>query len=227
MARAVDYNWRDASVFQLLLPVSKISSKHDLPKHLRTNRNHVCCQTILDHWTFYQEVLGTTGALSNFRGVTVWSRGLWQELLRGRESIRQGSLQSGHLLKMQQHHYSLTQPTTSASFTASLFISLWIFISLFLWVLFAAAICSLSDISHSTLLHIPFFSSILPILSPSSTYFLLLNWQGWASLTPSCMRWPTEAFSLLFSTAPVSVRYCTGTRIEQPTENNKWTYMGG
>lgn len=122
-------------------------------KHLHTNWNYVCCQIILDHWIFHQEVLATIGALSNFCGVTVWARGLWQELLRGRESIRQGSLQSGQLLKMQQHHYSLTQPTTSVSFTASLFISLWITISVFfffLWILFASTICSPFDISHST-----------------------------------------------------------------------------
>lgn len=155
--------------------------------------NYVWCQTIL---LFYQEVLGTVGAFSNFRCVTVRGRGLWQELLRGRESIRQGSLQSGQLLKMQQHHYSLTEPATPVSFTASLFISLWIVISSF---------SSFSSFCYSHLFsfwYVSFTSlfCLYPAFSfPPAHIFLLQNWQGWASLTPLCMSWPTEAFSFLFN----------------------------
>lgn len=220
------------TAFHLVLLVSKFSFKHDLPKHLRTNWNYVCCQTILDHWPFYQEVLGTIGALSNFRGVAVWGRGLWQELLRGRESIRQGSLQSGQLLKMQQHHYSLTQPTTlSPSLHHSLFpfgsLSPF-FPSFFFWILFSTAICSLLDISHCTLLRIP-FSPLSSFLSPSSTYFSITELAGVSLSHPSVHALTQWSFftPIQHSEVLVSVGYCTGTRIEQPTENNKWTYMGG
>lgn len=94
--------------------VSQFSSKHDLSNHLRIAYwNYVGCHEnygIIGH--SIRKCWGLQEPSANFRGVAVWGRGLWQELLRGRESIRQGSLQSGQLLKMQQHHYSLTQPTT-------------------------------------------------------------------------------------------------------------------
>lgn len=163
-------------------------------KQLRTNWNYVWCQTISVRWTFYQEVLGTIGALSNFRGVTVWGTGLWQELLRGRESIRQGSLQSGQLLKMQQHHYSLTQPRTSVSLTA---FALDIYLSL----LFNSFRCRhlfsfwyISLCSHS---HHPssFFSLPIPRIFYSKTG------RGEPLSPPLCKHWPAEAFSLLFNIA--------------------------
>lgn len=71
----------------------------------------------------------------------------------------------------------------------------------------------------------PFFSSIFLFLSPP--YMFYQKWQGWAALTPS-VRAPTqESFftPALHSKALVSFCYCTGTRIAQPKENNKWTYM--
>lgn len=140
--------------------------------------NYVWCQTIL---LFYQEVLGTVGAFSNFRCVTVRGRGLWQELLRGRESIRQGSLQSGQLLKMQQHHYSLTEPATPVSFTASLFILDRYLFFFFFWILFATAICSLFDMSPSH----PFFASILPSPSLLHIFFYYKTGRG-ELLSPLC-----------------------------------------
>lgn len=145
--------------------------------------NYVWCQTILDCWTFYQEVLGTVGAFSNFRCVTVRGRGLWQELLRGRESIRQGSLQSGQLLKMQQHHYSLTEPTTPVSFSASLFISLWIIISSFFFS-FEFFLLQPSVLFLICLLHIP-FSPLSCIRPPSSTYFSITKLAGVSFSHPS------------------------------------------
>lgn len=57
-----------------------------------------------------------------FCSVTGWGRGLWQELLSGWESIRQGSLQSGQLLKMQQHHYSVTPPPTHSASSVALYL---------------------------------------------------------------------------------------------------------
>lgn len=141
--------------------------------------NYVWCQTIL---LFYQEVLGTVGAFSNFRCVTVRGRGLWQELLRGRESIRQGSLQSGQLLKMQQHHYSLTEPTTPVSFTASLFISLWIVISSF--SSFEFFLLQPSVLFLICLLHIPFLP-LSCLLLPSCTYFSITKLAGVSFSHPS------------------------------------------
>lgn len=184
---------------------------------LVTNWNYVWCQTISDHWTLEQEVLGTIGALSNFRGVTVWGARLWQGLLRGKESIREGSLQSGQLLKMQQHHYSLTQPRTSVSLTASLCISprIAIYLSSF-WILSAATICSLFDIlSHSAPLHIPSHHPSSFFLAPYSTYFSITELAKLGEhLSPAlCERWPTEAFSFsFFFPRRYSTRRVTGQR---------------
>lgn len=64
---------------------------------------------------------GPTGASRQFpRRNCLRCKALTGGLLRGKESIRQGSLQSGQLLKMQQHHYGLTQPKTSVSLAARL-----------------------------------------------------------------------------------------------------------
>lgn len=168
----------------------------------------VWCQTISDHWPFYQEVLGTIGALSNFLGVTVWATGLWQELLRGRESIRQGSLQSGQLLKMQQHHYSLTQPRTSVSLTASFFILLWISLSLshllnsFCWChLFSFWNISLCFPSHTFISSVILFLSLPLSLSVFHVLFYCKTGRSEPLSLSLWKHWPAEAFSLLFNIA--------------------------
>lgn len=207
-----------------------------------------------------QEVLGVgvggpTGASLQFlQRNCLRCKALTGGLLRGKESIRQGSLQSGQLLKMQQHHYGLTQPRTSVSLAARLCVfpsDIHLSISP-LWILSAATICSLLSffdiLSHSAPLHIihPPFSSL-----PHSAFFFFCFFFYYntgklgerASLTRSpCERWPAEGFFffslffpplllllLLFDTASHRSAYATvpGTRIEQPTEYNKWTYMGG
>lgn len=181
--------------FNHSLFLSKPSSKHYTLNIKVFTGTTFSCQKIYDNWTLYPEVLTTVGALSNFRAVAVWGGGLWQELLRGRESIRQGSLQSGQLLKMQQHHYSLTQHTT-VFFTASLFISPWIsgffFFCFFrLLIPFSAVICFLNNnILHLSLLHVPFFS----FFSPPQLIFQSQKQPAWASFALLYSCWPAEAF---------------------------------
>lgn len=136
--------------------------------------------------------VGHYWAHSNFRAVTVWGTGLWQELLRGRESIRQGLLQSGHLLKMQLHHLSLSQTRTCVCLTASFFFSQPLssleFFQLLPSVLFLTYLTLLSFTSLF-LLYLPFSLSTLHVLSKMA---------GVSRPQPRlCEHWPKKAFSLL------------------------------
>lgn len=87
----------------------------------------------------------------NFRGGTIWGAGLWRELLRGRESIRQRLLQSGRLLKMQRHNsQNLCVPDC---------------LSVFYRILSADTTCAPIDTSDSAPLHISFSAEVLRVFT--------------------------------------------------------------
>lgn len=140
---------------------------------------------------------------------------------------------------MQQHHYSLTQPRTCLPHCIALYLPSDSHLSLFFFeffplppsVLFLIYYLTLLSFTSPHIIHPPFSSLPIPRI------FRLQSWQNWVSIShPLCVSAdPPRLFfcffslSLLFDTASHRSAYATvpGTRIEQPTEYNKWTYMGG